>query len=267
MDRALQVTDYLIARSAQEHARAADVRHLQESPRQRAFCCSCAGYNAQQDSCLYEILPHVPLSPVARPACCAGRLLAARRKGRPQQAHEHRGGRPALRRPEADQRLHRQGGGDQGHHRDPRRRASTCGRTRRATSTAWSRPSRASWPSTGRSARAWTSSSRARREVIEYDGRADRVKFIKPRRDAALSRRHAERRDRRQPDHLRQQHRRVHRGRRRPPARRGRRGRVRAVLAPRARRIGPGRRRRRPRRRRSCAPSTTLGGENASDRS
>ena len=70
-------------------------------------------------------------------------------------------------------------------------------------------------------------------ETIEYDGKADRVKFIK----RAELRRYrgavAERRDGRQPDHLRQQHRRVHRGRRARPARRPG-GRVRAVLAPRA---------------------------------
>ena len=62
-----------------------------------------------------------------------------------------------------------------------------CGRTPRATSTAWSRPSRASWRSTGKSAKAWTSSSRARREVIEYDGQADRVKFISAPRCGAIA--------------------------------------------------------------------------------
>ena len=132
--RALQVADYLVGRSAQGLSRgwpAAGRSAGSTSPLRRAVLSVRHGPSAsphtiaEQVSCLYDIALPSPLRrrslvrlPLWRwPACAPG----AGREGRPQQADEHRGRRAALRRPEADQRVHRQRGGDQGHDHHPRR--------------------------------------------------------------------------------------------------------------------------------------------------
>jgi thiol:disulfide interchange protein DsbA len=145
MDRAhCRSTDYLVAEARKKPLiRGQDAGPAKNSPPAGFFHLSRSQmrrrYNDQQDSCRYEtFLPS--LLPPRLVRTVRGR--GAGRARRPQQAHEHRGRRAALRRPQAVQRLHRQGGHDQGHHRDARRPAGSAPGRARATSSAPCGPSR-----------------------------------------------------------------------------------------------------------------------------
>ena len=154
-------------------------------------------YNAQQDSCLYETYPSPLLSLLA---VCPALLL-------PAAALAEKADRTKPMNIEADALRYddlKQTSVFTGKVVSPRAPSSsaapgsTCARTPRATSTASSRPRPASWRSTGKSANGVDEYIEGEGERIEYDGRADNVKFIRRAVMRRYRRRHAGRRDHRQ---------------------------------------------------------------------